>query len=194
MTYSKPCKKCGQVKNFSEFHRNTNIADGHKNSCKSCESLIYKQYRLAKPRVLTESQKQKDKERRKKHSQTPKFKAARANWYQNNKDRVREQTRSYRSSKPGLNAFYVRRYRARQKGNGVFAISHKEIEKLRLGSCFYCGNSKSKMTLDHVIPINRGGRHSIGNLVSACQSCNSSKADRFITEWKKAKGRLNATN
>jgi len=50
------------------------------------------------------------------------------------------------------------------------------------GRCAFCGAS-GKMTAEHVVPLNRGGRHSIGNLLPACISCNSSKHDRLLVEW-----------
>lgn len=189
MQQSKPCKKCGQVKTLSEFHRNSNISDGHKNSCKKCESDYYKLYRAAKPRVLTEDHKQKQRNRLKKLRQTPEWKAKKAEWYQNNKAKVREQTKQYRAKRPGLNAAYVRKYEAKRRGNGIYEITHKEIIRLRQSPCFYCGSIQEKITLDHVIPIKQGGRHSIGNIVAACQSCNSSKQDKFIMEWKIQRGK-----
>lgn len=43
--------------------------------------------------------------------------------------------------------------------------------------CVYCGSSLGleNATLDHVIPLSRGGTHNPGNLVSACQPCNQMK-------------------
>jgi 5-methylcytosine-specific restriction endonuclease McrA len=76
------------------------------------------------------------------------------------------------------------RKRARRKSNGEFAITKKELRQLYLKPCFYCGEVTQH--LDHVIPISRGGRHSLGNLVPACAYCNLQKSDRFITEWQKA--------
>lgn len=37
--------------------------------------------------------------------------------------------------------------------------------------------------MDHVIPLARGGRHGIGNVLPACQPCNSSKGARLLAEW-----------
>lgn len=48
--------------------------------------------------------------------------------------------------------------------------------------CAYCGTA-GPLTQDHVVPIVRGGRHSIGNLLPACGSCNSSKNARLLIEW-----------
>lgn len=54
------------------------------------------------------------------------------------------------------------------------------------GRCFYCDVVLSpKYHLDHVVPLSRGGLHSIGNLVIACISCNCSKRNKFIVEWRR---------
>ncbi len=41
--------------------------------------------------------------------------------------------------------------------------------------CAYCGKKPKKLTQDHVIPVSRGGSHTISNVVPACASCNSRK-------------------
>ena len=45
-------------------------------------------------------------------------------------------------------------------------------------ACVYCGCSE-KLTIDHILPINRGGTNDIYNLVPACLSCNSAKRDKM---------------
>ncbi|TQL56536.1 HNH endonuclease [Rarobacter faecitabidus] len=49
--------------------------------------------------------------------------------------------------------------------------------------CAYCGETKP-LTVDHVVPISRGGRHSIGNVLPACLPCNTSKRDRLLIDWR----------
>lgn len=49
-------------------------------------------------------------------------------------------------------------------------------------SCAYC--SAPATTLDHVVPLVRGGTNYEGNLVPCCRRCNSSKAGRTIIEWR----------
>jgi 5-methylcytosine-specific restriction endonuclease McrA len=52
--------------------------------------------------------------------------------------------------------------------------------------CRYCERpmrSKDK-TLDHVIPLSRGGMHSIHNAAIACHSCNTGKGGRTPEEWR----------
>lgn len=41
--------------------------------------------------------------------------------------------------------------------------------------CAYCQERFDELTRDHVIPLLKGGSHSIENIVPACQSCNSRK-------------------
>ena len=50
--------------------------------------------------------------------------------------------------------------------------------------CQYCGKSavKNKLTFDHVIPKSRGGLTNWTNIVTACNKCNSKKADRLPDE------------
>jgi 5-methylcytosine-specific restriction endonuclease McrA len=76
--------------------------------------------------------------------------------------------------------------RATLRGVEKFRFSDKDWKRLvnRFGGCCaYCGEKKI-LTLEHVVPISRGGRHSAGNIIPACFTCNSSKRDRFITEWR----------
>jgi len=42
------------------------------------------------------------------------------------------------------------------------------------GRCFYCGG-EGRLEMDHVIPVSRGGRHVLANLVPACGTCNKRK-------------------
>jgi 5-methylcytosine-specific restriction endonuclease McrA len=90
-------------------------------------------------------------------------------WAKNNPEKIRAQTE---------------RRRIRKLQNKEYLITEKEYKKLYLQPCVYCG-SKKRITMDHVIPISRGGTHGIGNLVPACLSCNSSKRDKTIMEWRK---------
>ncbi len=49
--------------------------------------------------------------------------------------------------------------------------------RIAAGVCHYCGKKvgAAALTLDHVIPVARGGRSTRGNCVPACRECNASK-------------------
>jgi 5-methylcytosine-specific restriction enzyme A len=53
------------------------------------------------------------------------------------------------------------------------------------GICYYCGNKFKAvdLTMDHLIPIVRGGKSVQGNLVPACKECNNKKKYLLPTEW-----------
>jgi 5-methylcytosine-specific restriction endonuclease McrA len=53
--------------------------------------------------------------------------------------------------------------------------------------CAYC-EAPGPLHMDHVIPLSRGGRHAIGNVVPACPPCNLAKSSSLLIEWR-ARGR-----
>ncbi len=50
-------------------------------------------------------------------------------------------------------------------------------DKVSKGICHYCGGvfSPSSLTMDHIVPIARGGRSTKGNVVPSCKKCNTTK-------------------
>jgi 5-methylcytosine-specific restriction endonuclease McrA len=56
-------------------------------------------------------------------------------------------------------------------------VNRREVLRRDHHSCQYCGYTKH-LTLDHVIPISKGGKHSWDNVVTACERCNQAKGDR----------------
>jgi 5-methylcytosine-specific restriction enzyme A len=53
------------------------------------------------------------------------------------------------------------------------------------GACHYCGKQvgAKALTMDHIVPLVRGGRSSKGNVVPACRDCNAAKKHRLAFEW-----------
>lgn len=51
--------------------------------------------------------------------------------------------------------------------------------------CHWCNQYlwEWEMTLDHLIPISRGGSHSNDNLVIACFTCNNSRGNSFCPSY-----------
>lgn len=80
--------------------------------------------------------------------------------------------------------------RARMTGAGVFLATARDRRRslhYYRHSCAVCGSRFDALSKpvewDHIIPIVRGGRHSIGNLQPLCRDCNRGKGTRFMTEW-----------
>ena len=53
------------------------------------------------------------------------------------------------------------------------------------GVCHYCRQifAPKELTMDHVIPLARGGRSEKFNLVPCCKACNTKKKQMLPTEW-----------
>lgn len=70
--------------------------------------------------------------------------------------------------------------------NGIDDFTVDELERwlgLTVGNqCAYCGATED-LTLEHIRPVSRGGRHTLGNLTRACSSCNYSKGAKLTIEW-----------
>jgi 5-methylcytosine-specific restriction endonuclease McrA len=62
-------------------------------------------------------------------------------------------------------------------------LSRREVFNRDRYTCQYCGHRGQRdLTLDHVLPRHRGGRHTWDNLVTACKGCNHRKAGRTPQE------------
>ena len=57
--------------------------------------------------------------------------------------------------------------------------------RLALGVCHWCGGrfAAEELTMDHIVPVARGGKASRNNVVPACKECNSRKKYLLPLEW-----------
>ncbi len=55
------------------------------------------------------------------------------------------------------------------------------------GGCAYCQTVALALQRDTVLPISRGGRYTLANVVPACQPCNASKSNDEVTGWMRRK-------
>lgn len=80
--------------------------------------------------------------------------------------------------------------RARKKGVVIEPISRMYVYKRDAFMCYVCGIkvvlSKTyrpdQATLDHVIPLSKGGPHTYANLKTCCHSCNAAKSDKDVAQ------------
>ncbi|MGH3347142.1 MAG: HNH endonuclease [Nocardioides sp.] len=84
-------------------------------------------------------------------------------------------------------ATYARR-RKRRMGKVVHDLSEAQWEALQeaWGGCAYCG-AEAPLQKDCLLPISRGGRYTLVNVVPACRSCNASKCNTELTTWLRRK-------
>jgi len=59
------------------------------------------------------------------------------------------------------------------------------MRKIQKGQCYYCRQrvGKDSLTMDHVVPLSRGGKSRKGNIVAACKTCNNKKKYLLPIEW-----------
>lgn len=57
--------------------------------------------------------------------------------------------------------------------------------ELGKGKCHYCGRRfhPRELTMDHVVPVVRGGGSTHSNVVPACKDCNNRKKNLLPSEW-----------
>lgn len=76
----------------------------------------------------------------------------------------------------------LRRERARAR---ELRASQWWKRRVAAGVCDYCRRpvGARALTMDHVVPLGRGGRSVRGNLVPACKACNVKKRFLLPVEW-----------
>lgn len=172
----KTCLRCETEKDFVAFGSNKRNPDGLSTYCKICNASYQNDYNRANPE--------------KKIANNKKYRTTHAH---QKAQYAKEYVKTRREQTNLSNAKYKRRHpekireinmrrRARIAGNGVSLIIDKDMRQLTQRPCVYCGGASEH--IDHVVPLSRGGRHSIGNLVPSCAKCNMAKSNKFLVEWK----------
>lgn len=74
--------------------------------------------------------------------------------------------------------------RERQKARQI-RMSQWWKRRCAKGICYYCGRlaPPKELTMDHIVPIARGGKSTKGNVVPACKECNNAKKQLLPMEW-----------
>lgn len=57
--------------------------------------------------------------------------------------------------------------------------------KCAKGICYYCKKqfTADELTMDHVVPLSRGGKTEKNNVVACCKACNTEKKSRLLMDW-----------
>jgi len=69
-------------------------------------------------------------------------------------------------------------------------------QKTSSGTCYYCDKKVGfkELTMDHIIPLSRGGRSTKDNIVPSCKTCNTKKKNALPVEWKEYMDDLETKN
>jgi 5-methylcytosine-specific restriction endonuclease McrA len=173
---TKICKDCGVEKPLSEYYKAVTCKDGYRGDCKACYNYRVKTYK-ENPIV---------KERNK---------VSATLWKANNKDKIREYNKKYRynaylkykETEHGKLANKRKRHKRRAIMENAGTFTNEQWQE-RLAEynycCAYCYNPfpVNELTIDHMLPLSRGGTNTIDNLVPSCKPCNSRKKDKTPLE------------
>jgi 5-methylcytosine-specific restriction endonuclease McrA len=107
-------------------------------------------------------------------------------YYSRNSSAHRGRVVDWFERNPGATDKFNHSRRAR-KVSASFRVSARELQRIREMPCLACGQP-GPSTIDHIIPLARGGTDSVGNLAPLCGPCNSSKGTKTWLEWRIQKG------
>jgi 5-methylcytosine-specific restriction endonuclease McrA len=77
---------------------------------------------------------------------------------------------------------HTRRVKERIAEGFSTKIESFRIRMEEIGECVYCG-SRENLTIEHLLPISKGGTNELHNLFPACKKCNFSKGAKDWIEW-----------
>lgn len=183
---SKVCPDCLEEKTYDLFYADKSKKQGVGTRCKECTKARNNKNRAGRKEQYAEYEKERYRrlERQKYYAKiraTPERREYQKQYYEKNKDHWKEK---YRPSHK-VNEWSAART-AKLKSNGVFAVADKDLRRLVLrsgGLCSYCRKVKWEQW-DHVVPISRGGVHSVGNLLPVCADCNRKKSKMPLYRFK----------
>ena len=107
--------------------------------------------------------------------------------YARNPERCKQTVRAYQKSHPEVvreqkRASNRRRHGQKAAGRGIKAREWRAIRAAFDDRCAYCGDPAT--TMDHVVPLSRGGLHEPENVVPACKPCNFEKHNKMPEDFR----------
>ena len=179
----KICGHCHSKQPLDNFSRDSSAKDGLKGTCKGCLSSAYKIYHDAHPEKVTA--------RMRKWRQIPGNKEKACDvvkriYWENPEDGRRK---SNERKKTDLGKIRVARYNSARRSRVISQENTLTLEEVNLllgfqgGVCARCRmefSSSFPYTLDHMLPVSKGGGLTLNNVQLLCTSCNSSKSNKHI--------------
>lgn len=166
------CTRCGEVKPLDAFAKGRSTHGTHY-YCRACMSGYQKElYRQNRDQEIARSAKWNKENasavaaarRRQRAARREHFREYQKKWRAGNRDSSR-----------ALDANKRAKRRAKKAGSvGVTAKQWRDIKEKCGHRCVYCGQ-RTILTMDHVIPLSKGGLHEPANILPACRACNSRK-------------------
>lgn len=101
-------------------------------------------------------------------------------YHEKNRERRRIATRARYAANPEKFIQWSRRHQALVAGSMIGTVSYEEIVKRDRGICGICGEpvEPCDRSFDHIVPVSKGGPHSMANVQLAHLVCNKRKGAR----------------
>jgi 5-methylcytosine-specific restriction endonuclease McrA len=178
----KTCTRCKKSKPLSEFGNRGGKQSHLLNSwCKPCRSG-HNAERLNERYHNEPGFKDRIKQYQKDNPEI--IKAAKEREYQKNRQAYIDRANRWAKNNPALISQIKRRYKAKRKVwemSGSFTQDEWDaLCEFYENKCLSCGRADVKLTVDHVVPLSKGGSNMIDNIQPLCGSCNSSKNAKTI--------------
>jgi len=112
-------------------------------------------------------------------------------YYERNREKIKAKSKSLYQSNKGRwwNYSQKRRVLKMQASFNLTAIREfvDSVKSKKTARCYYCGDRviTTNIHFDHIIPLAKGGQHSVDNLCVSCAPCNLSKQDKLLSRWNK---------
>lgn len=173
------CTACAVTLPLDQFDRDKNATGGRRSHCKPCRSAKMKAWYAAN------RERQADRQRIR---------------FAENRERIRQQDMEryerHRDKRIAL-ATQNAHKRALRLRSGEYdpTVTRGALRKKLGDCCCYCGvgmdfkrytvatRPENLATIEHVIPVSRGGSHTWDNVVLACWQCNRTKNARDLDAW-----------
>jgi 5-methylcytosine-specific restriction endonuclease McrA len=172
----KVCRRCHTEKPTSSFSQSAQNRDGLQSYCRECGKQIAAERRHNNPDVHNAYVRAYNK-RHPPHVN----KEQRRRWRESNRMHLKAYYSAYQKKNRHAYAEHTRVRFHRQRGNGG-SYTHEEwivlCEQFAY-QCACCG-AKAKLTVDHIVPVIKGGTSDISNLQPLCHLCNSKKGSQII--------------
>lgn len=103
------------------------------------------------------------------------------NYYQRFRDKIRDMVKSYQKAHPEISTKnrLRRDFHIQENGGNFSAEEWFDLCDKYDNICLCCRQSKP-LTVDHIIPLSKGGTNDISNIQPLCISCNSKKKTKTI--------------